>query len=48
MQLNLPFELLMYSRQQKVNLANMTKGLYLVQVIDSKGSTLKYTKLSIE
>ena len=33
---------------QKINLANMNKGLYLVRVKDAKGSTLKYTKLTIE
>lgn len=33
---------------QKINLLNRTKGFYLVRVKDSRGSTLKYTKLTIE
>jgi hypothetical protein len=33
---------------QKINLSYMNKGLYLARVKDSKGITLKYTKLSIE
>jgi hypothetical protein len=33
---------------QKINLTNINEGLYLVRVKDAKGSTLKYTKLTIE
>jgi hypothetical protein len=34
--------------QQKINLANMSKGLYLVKVKDPKGNNLKTIKLVVE